>query len=274
MPLYKFTGSEPIDTFSNINSDFRLSGKVGHVRPDEKVSLKDLIRVYQIESGSQIGRFVYKSGLFVLVPPPPPPVEEPDLPPTTPPVPAPLPTGLWIVRGDEELAEFGYKSRTAAEGWNYLRQTPSVFRFDKFPVQRPTEYRVDITPMREETYRINGGNRRMVDGYLFADGTALFNRTGFPRLQYLTMSFNLLQGIAIESGCLKFRTLKPNADTSILTPQEHPWFVHRWDLVTMRDGATVHVNTPHGNVYWFLTTVDGYGYIPLRWVRPYPYGEE
>lgn len=219
---------------------------------------------------------LYTKAIWLTQIPEPEPVEEPpeeELPPTTPPTPEPTPEGLWVVRGDEELAEFGYRSRTADPNWAYLRQTPSVFRFDKFPVQKPTEYRVDITPMDAALRQLNGYDddvNRIV--YLYSAGTALFNRTGFPKLQYLTMSFNILQGIGIENNCLKFKTLVPNSNTSGLTRESHPWFVHKWDIVTMRTVEdvryTTHVNTPHGNVFWYLTSIAGYGYIPLRWVRP------
>lgn len=176
---------------------------------------------------------------------------------------------LWIVRGDEELSEFNYKSRTNSQEWKdagNLPQTPSVFRFDKAAVPNNNDWRVDITPMDREIRRINNFNDALVDGYLYADATAMFNGTGFPRQQYLTMSFNRLQGIK-EGNYLKFFTMTPASNTAGMTYLTHPHYVHKWDIVTMRDGSTVHVNTPKGDVFHFLTSREGIGYIPIDYVR-------
>lgn len=282
MPTYE------VIQFAKIWKDFErgeLSRQIGALSIGDEVQASFAGR--QNESNHVIvklaeGGFTKAMWLRVVLDPipDPDPDTDPDLPPTTDPVPEPLPEGLWIVRGDEELAEFGYKSRTADPLWSYARQTPSVFRFAPEPVRNPLdgkagEYRVDITRQDREIRRLNAYDsdfNRIV--YLYSSGTALFNRTGFPRLQYLTMSFNLLRGLAVENGCLKFETLKPALSTNGMSHASHPWFVHKWDIVTMRNGATVHVNTPHGDVFWFLTTAEGCGFIPLRFVRPYAYGEE
>lgn len=179
---------------------------------------------------------------------------------------------FYVVLGDEELARFNYRSRTEMPDWGYLPQTPSVFRFDKEP-QEPTEHRVDVTAQDAELRRLNlyDGKRARIE-YLYSAGTALFNRTGFPKLQYLTMSFNVLEKIEVVNNSkgkfLKFRTLVPNSNTSGMTHTSHPQFVHKLDIVTFDNGFTNHVNTPHGDVFWFLTTKEGYGYIPMDVVRP------
>lgn len=176
---------------------------------------------------------------------------------------------LWIVRGDEELAEFNFNSRTNSQEWKdagNLPQTPSVFRFDKNPVENNNDWRVDITPMDREIRRINNYNDALVDGYLYANATAMFNGSGFPKQQYLTMSFNFLQGVR-EGEYLKFFTLTPESNTTNMTYLTHPHLIHKWDIVTMRNNATIHVNTPKGDVFHFLVSREGSGYIPLRYVR-------
>lgn len=191
-------------------------------------------------------------------------------PPVTPP---PANSGrLWEVRGDEELKFrgadfFNFKSRTKMENWKYGAVTPSVFRFDRIATQSPTEYRVDITPMDAAIRALNENDEARISR-LYSPGTALFNRTGFPKLQYLVMSGCVLEEIAVVSNCLKFKTLTPASNTAGMNYQTHPQFVMRWDLVTYRDGATLHVRDEKGEIYWFLTTNEGVGYIPLAWVKP------
>jgi hypothetical protein len=189
----------------------------------------------------------------------------------------PLPASdrpLWQVRGDEELAEHNYMSRSAAPDWGYLIQTPSVFRFEDkwFNVTRrnPTDYKVDISPLDAEIRRLNEYHPQKM-ARLYSTGTALFN-SGWPKQGYLVMSGNVLREIEVIDGLLKFSTITPQTDVSDITRETHPWFVMRWDLVTydkLEGGQiiTKHVIDKTGEIYWFLCSAAGYGYIPLKWVR-------
>jgi len=182
---------------------------------------------------------------------------------------------LWVVRGDEELDEFNHMSRTADPDWAYLAQTPSVFRFENkwFDVTKgdPTDYKVDISPLDAEIQRLNEHNEKKI-ARLYSKGTALFN-SGWPKQGYLVMSSNILQEIEVIDGLLKFSTLTPQMDVSQFTRASHPWFVMRWDLVTHKkvggEMITKHVVDKTGEIYWFLCSKEGAGYIPLKWVRPY-----
>jgi hypothetical protein len=176
---------------------------------------------------------------------------------------------LWVVRGDEELPDWGYKSRTASEKWNLFPCTPSVFRFAPKPERNIGDYRVDISPLNREIWRINDHNPRKIR-YLYADNTALFNKTGYPRQQYLVMSGNILAGYA-RDGWLYFVTLTPQSDVSAITPESHPWFVHQFDLVCwnkIQKRTTHRQTTPQGIIRYFLTSREGWGCIPARFVRP------
>lgn len=183
-----------------------------------------------------------------------------------PPIPA---VGIfWRVLGDEELAEFNNQSRTLDPNWAYLPQTPSVFRFEVTGREPKSDYRVDISPLLVDIFRLNNWTQEDNHAaYLFSAGTALFNNTGYPKQQYLTMSFNLLEEIAVEGAYLKFKTITPATYTAHMKRETHPQFIHKWDIVTSKNKRTVHVNTPHGDMFWFLCSKEGFGYIPLRWVR-------
>jgi hypothetical protein len=184
---------------------------------------------------------------------------------------------LWRVLGDEELSRFNYQSRTLLPSWGFLKQTPSVFKFNAFPRMGADGivkdvYRADISAFREDIFRVNNWTERVNHAaYLFSGGTALFNGDTYPLQQYLTMSFNVLEEMGIENGMLKFKTLTPDSDTSRLTPETHPQFVHKWDIVSAKkiDGKwiTNHVETPHGKMWWFICSNEGFGYIPLEFVK-------
>ena len=191
------------------------------------------------------------------------------------PPPTSAPGAMWVVRGDEELARFNYQSRTLSPDWAYLPQTPSVFRFDR-EANTPDLYKVNILPLRGEIFRVNGWTEEdNKSAYLFSGGTALFNGNSYPRQTYLTMSFNLLEEIAVEGNYLKFKTVKPTDNVSHMARDSHPQFVHKWDIVSARkipdtkpaQYETFHTNTPHGEMYWFLCSAEGFGYVPLEIVR-------
>lgn len=183
---------------------------------------------------------------------------------------------LWQIRGDEELAEFQYKSRTDPDsGWTGFKCTPSVFRFYKAPIEKQGDFRVDISPLLTQYMRINGAAQFDSPklNYLFASNSAIFNTrigdSGYPRQMYITMSGNLFEGELVEGGkWLKFKTLTPQSDASGMTKESHPQFVHHFDLVCYIDKKTGHSQmTPQGLVQYLLTTVEGVGYIAARYVR-------
>lgn len=194
---------------------------------------------------------------------------------------------LYIVRGDEELARYKFKSRTHPDNnWKGTRFTPSVVRF--YPVMREYagDFRVDISPLQQHFFRINNIDS-MDDGaahYHFAPGRAMFNNTGYPRQAYLVMQGNYVSGEQVNNLWLKFETVKPTDNVSDLTPETHPHLIHHWDQVgivrrtvtTIKRGRTVKrdqwvtthtIVTPHGRVYYFLATREGHAYIPLLNVR-------
>jgi hypothetical protein len=181
---------------------------------------------------------------------------------------------FWKVRGDEELAEYSYKSRTASPSWIGVGAwTPSTFRFDKTAKQTGSDYRVNITPLDGAIRKLNDYITSKIN-YLYSPETGMFNGTGFPKQQYVVMSGNLLEQLAIEGNFLKFKTLKPSSDTTGMTAITHPQYCHTWDLVgwikNLSTGKweTRHKpNTPQGVIKNFLVSIDGYGYISLERVK-------
>jgi len=188
---------------------------------------------------------------------------------------APTQPRLFTLRGDEELLERHYQSRTSPlnDDWKY-HCTPSVQRYYKEPVEQQGDFRVDISPMLSAYLRLNGDTDREDPNsrYLFNPGTALFNQTGFPKQAYITMQGNKLKG-AKEDDWFIFETLKPTSNVAGMTYESHPWFVHRFDLVCWNkreDGTWFtrhHPNTPQGIIYYYLVSAEGVGWIPSRYVK-------
>lgn len=187
----------------------------------------------------------------------------------------PQPTGLWQIVGDELLQDWGFKSRTLTitkPDGTLFSQLPSVMRYAPKPEYAPGDYRVDETWLRDEYIRINnydGDGLRRCENYLWKADTALYNNQGFPKRQYLTMSRNVVQEIEWAGQYLKFKTLRPGNSTAGMTNATHPQYVHRFDLVGHNAAKeTYHTwNTPRGNVYYFLTSVEGFAFIHERFVR-------
>ena len=181
---------------------------------------------------------------------------------------------LWVLMGDEELGLYNRKSRTADPKWQEAHPvsgncTPSVFRFDKQPIEPKNDYRVDISPLDGSIRALNDDSKKV--DYLYADNTALYNSTGYPKQAYITMSGNMLLEDGIEGNYLRFKTITPNSETLGLSHVKTPWFVHRFDIVCFtKDGATYHTHTINNNIKdvdYFLVTKEGVGYIPLDRVK-------
>lgn len=179
---------------------------------------------------------------------------------------------VHVIRGDEELAEYGFQSRTSPRNEtntiNY-RCTPSIFRLMKLPIEQQGDFRVDISPMRSALLALNGGDERKLD-YLFNPGTALFNDKGYPKQMYGTMSRNRVKVIGRHGDWLKIQTLTPVMNVGGMTHKHYPEFVHKFDLVcwSREDSRTYHHhNTPRGIIYYYLVTNEGFAWIPARYVR-------
>ena len=177
---------------------------------------------------------------------------------------------LYRLLGDENLALYHYCSRTIGKDWTGFKCTPSVMRFEKTPRYPGSDYRVNITPLDSAIHALNGNNKKKVN-YLYGKRTALYNGTGYPKQQYLTMQGNVVNVLSIEGKFARFETLKPSSSVSGMTHESHPHFVHRFDLVCYdkrKSPSTYHKpNTPQGIIDYFLVTNEGYGYMPLEWLK-------
>lgn len=176
--------------------------------------------------------------------------------PTTTPV---LRFQYYRVKHDHQLAMYNYKSRSEdgnSEGM--LRQTAEVVPLLVLPKERSGTDRT----------RLSGGWEVFIDAlnnndddklrYLKSKGTALFNTSGFPQLESLTMGGNIVRLEEIQGQWGRVRTMDysspPNAvEVNYFT---NPDLVHKFVVVGWRRStkSTILVKPPKGDLYWPLVT--------------------
>ncbi len=202
----------------------------------------------------------------VVVIPPEPPV------PTIPPVEEPV-TGIYRIIWDDENPDFHFKSRTELPEWGKLKAPPAVYRF--YPVMRENkagDYRVNIADWKSFFLSLNGGSLKKFK-YWTGKDRAQFNHTGWSKLAYLVMSGNLVKGVEVGKF-LRFETLKPGdlGKARGMTYRTNPYLIHSFHCVKYdkKLKKTIHVlstGTKQGELFYPLISKEGYGYIPLKYVK-------
>ena len=165
----------------------------------------------------------------------------------------------YRVKHDHQLAMYRYKSRTEdgnSEGM--LRQTAEVVPLFVLPKEGSGTDRT----------RLSGGWEVFIDAlnnndydklrYLKSTGTALFNTSGFPQLESLTMGGNVVRLEEIRGAWGQVRTMDYNeppnaAEFNYFT---NPDLVHKFVVVGWRRSTktTILVKPPKGDLYWPLVT--------------------
>lgn len=163
------------------------------------------------------------------------------------------------VKHDFQLAVFDYKSRTFdANSDGVRRQTPEVVALFTLPKLGSGTQRTNVSGAWEFYIDALNGNDRSKLNYLKASETALFNTSGFPQLESLTMGGNIITLDAIQNGWGRVHTMDysspPNATT--VNYFTRPDLVHKFVVVGWkRDTRTsILVKPPKGDLYWPLVT--------------------
>jgi GH25 family lysozyme M1 (1,4-beta-N-acetylmuramidase) len=210
--------------------------------------------------------------------PAPPPVQ----PPATP------PDGLITVRvvWDDENPNYLWKCRTLTEKQIKSKAPPAVNRYYPKPIDKMGDFRVNLSiphDWEDAIIELNGGGQEGIRRwkYLTGKARATYNKagaseSGWPYQMYVAFSGNTLRGRFI-GGWFEFETLKPEDLGKVggMTIQSHPHLVHRftcvgWNGILKRTKRISSTNTQHGQVYHYLVTREGKGYIPARHVVRVP----
>jgi len=193
-----------------------------------------------------------------------------------------FPTGTPIqvrqyfrVKHDNQLARYNYISRTGAKDWaGYDEFTPETVPLFVAPRSTGSGTIRTIVDGSWEVYidALNNNDQKKLR-YLKKDNTALFNFTGFPKMESLTMGGNVITVAEIQGDMARVNTFNYNnpgdlTDVNYLTRPDlvHKFVVVAWDKKNKR---TYWVNTPQGAIYWPLVArVDLW--IPLERIEPFP----
>lgn len=186
---------------------------------------------------------------------------------------------------DDEIPDWGYKSRTTSPSWtgpDHPPNPPAVFRFYPEPRESSGDYRVNLEkdPSWQwwDTFAIlNNGDYGDAE-YLADKGRAQFNSTGWPRMAYLGMCGNEVEIIERVPGWVRFKTLKPSdwLRARSMSFAKNPTLIHKFSCVTwVKDptrpggGFTRHIEstgTQRGQVYYPVVTWEGSAWIPDRYI--------
>jgi hypothetical protein len=178
------------------------------------------------------------------------------------------------VKHDPQLAMYNYKSRTADGDWNGAgRQTPEVVPLFIAPKLATGTNRTKVDGTWETYINALNNNDERKLRYLKSAGTALFNTSGFPMLESLTMGGNIIRLDEIKGEWGRVHTLdyaNPGAlkETNYLT---NPDLVHKFVVVAWnRDKkVTYWVNPPQGATYWPLVSSRPV-WIQMERLEPFP----
>jgi hypothetical protein len=163
------------------------------------------------------------------------------------------------VKHDNQLASLDYKSRTFdANSEGVRRQTPEVVPLFALPKLGSGTQRTNVCCAWEFFIDALNDFDKSKLNYLKASETALFNTSGFPQLESLTMGGNIVTLDAIQNGWGRVHTMDysspPNAST--VNYFTRPDLVHKFVVVGWRRDTrtTILVNPPKGDLYWPLVT--------------------
>ena len=182
------------------------------------------------------------------------------------------------IKHDSQLAMYNYQSRTAALDWNaakYGYQTPEIARLTVAAENRSGTNRTDVSGLWGQFIdQLNFNHSRKIQ-YVKADNTALFNGTGYPSMESLTMGGNLITLNEIAGGWGRVRTMSYTdpefEDIHYLT---RPDLVHKFVLVGWRKPTrkTYLANPPppYGDLYYPLVSSLPV-WIPMELLEPFPF---
>ena len=177
------------------------------------------------------------------------------------------------VKHDSQLAVWSYKSRTISEGWELFSQTPETVPLLTAAKEGTGTSR---TPLVGAWVSVIDALNNHEEGkllYLKSASTALFNSSGFPQLESLTMGGNIITLDAIEGSWGKVHTMdygSPGAHTAD-SYVSRPDLVHKFVVVgwSRKTKTTFWVNPPKGNLYWPFVSAHRV-WIQMDRLEPFP----
>ncbi len=161
----------------------------------------------------------------------------------------------YRVKHDDQLASNNFKSRTFddnSEGM--LKQTAEVVPLFLLPKQTSGTGRTDLSGAWERYLDALNDNDEGRIRYVKGLKAGLFNTSGFPMMESLTMGGNIVTLAQIQDGWGRVNTMVYGSPPSVKDVNyiTRPDLVHKFVVVGWRRSTrtTVIVKPPKGDVYW------------------------
>lgn len=191
-------------------------------------------------------------------------------------LPTPTPTQreqFFRVKHDNQLAEFNFKSRTAAPDWPLHPQTPETVPMFASVKKTAGTARTPITSEWESYMNALNGFDKQKLKYLKSADTALFNTAGFPQMESLTMGGNVITLDQVRGNMGLVHTLPYGQAPTVdgVNYKTRPDLVQKFVVVVWdrKTKSTYWVNPPPGVIYWPL--VSKYTvWIEMERLEPFP----
>ncbi len=161
----------------------------------------------------------------------------------------------YRVKHDDQLAMYNFKSRTFddnSEG--QLKQTPEVVPLFLEPKLTTGTGRTELSGAWERYLDALNDNEEGRIRYVKGTKAGLFNTSGFPDLESLTMGGNIVTLVAIQGGWGQVHTMDYGspptaAEVNYVT---RPDLVHKFVVVGWKRSTktTIIVKPPKGDVFW------------------------
>lgn len=180
----------------------------------------------------------------------------------------------YRVKHDSQLAIYNYESRTADESWAGIGpQTPEIVPLFVAPKLSAGTHRTKVGGEWEILINALNKNDDARLRYLKSRTTALFNSSGFPQLESLTMGGNIIKLVEIQGKWGRVYTLDHGQppDAEEVNYMTRPDLVHKFVVVgwKQKNEETVWVNPPRGDLYWPLVSSRPV-WIPLENLEKFP----
>lgn len=178
------------------------------------------------------------------------------------------------IKHDSQIALYNYKSRTAADDWSGVNLfTPETVPLFVLPQTGSGTHRTKVDGSWETFINVLNGNDEKKLRYLKANDTALFNTSGFPDLESLTMGGNVITLAEIKNGWGRVTTIDYKGPGALknIDYVTRPDLVHKFVVVGYKRSTktTYWLNPPHGDIYWPLVSSRAV-WISLERLEPFP----
>jgi hypothetical protein len=180
----------------------------------------------------------------------------------------------YRVKHDNQLAMYNFKSRTNDDNSEGMRrQTPEVVPLFVAPKLSAGTGRTSMAGAWETYLNALNDNDESKLRYLKGKSTALFNTSGFPQMESLTMGGNIVTLAQIQGEWGQVVTMDAGSPPSAAEVNygTRPDLVHKFVVVTWRKDTktTGWVNPPKGSLYFPLVSKRAV-WIPMERLEAFP----